>query len=131
MTTLDNTTLQFLMDKLGYSEIDYLRPVSQTLTFGADMKDYRIYTLHDLRMWLVELMNQPCGDFIPTQTEANRDELPTHLRSYCSCGEWETTIALNGLEGYDGFERVITRAAYDHVEAAKKAILDRYEWDMD
>lgn len=132
MTTLDNATLQWVIENISGHEHDG-GPSSNTLSFreGDYFKDYTLFTARDIREWLADLMHRIHATFFPESSLRNDDELPTHIKAICSCGEWEGTVELNISEErpYEGFEREVENIAADHAREAKEALLARYQWE--
>lgn len=133
---LDTATLMWVIDNIGnnaYAEHENERgPNYNTLTLGRDLKEYRIFSLEDIRRWLADLTHSVHATFLPESCLRNDNEPPTHLKAACSCG-WEDTVELNITpeRPYEGFDRELEKLAGGHVSSEIEKIMERYQWDVE
>lgn len=133
MTTLDNKTLEWIINNLNYDHEYDRGPSHQTMCFrkGGEEHSFTYFFADDIREWLADLMHNPYMTFLPKSSLRSKDEMPTHIKAICSCGEWEDTVELNISEErpYEGFERELEKLAHSHVKEATEAILARFQWE--
>lgn len=135
MTTLDNKTLEWLIENIAHYDHENDRGARyQTMTFrkNGEDHDFKYYFAEDIRSYLVELMHEGHYQLLPEKfigdPEAEAEDFK-RLETRCKCG-WVAGFDIDhAVKTYDQDERELDRKHAIHVQEELKKVEDRFQWD--
>lgn len=133
MTTLDQKTLEWLIDNIAHFDRENDRGARyQTMTFrkGGEDHDFKYYFAEDIRAYLVELMHEGHYQFLPEESVGSPNAEDTkRLEARCNCG-WVAGFDIDHEnKTYDEDERELDRKHSAHVADELKKVEERFQWE--
>lgn len=133
MTTLDQATLEWLVENFTHYDQEYGRGARyQEMTFrkGGEDHDFKYYFAEDIRAYLVELAHEGRYHFLPEEAVGshNAEDLK-RLEARCSCG-WVDGFDLDHVSK----TWITDKSALDHKHALHlqeelKKVEERFQWE--